>query len=660
MNNHRTWGIVVFFLLLQAIGVGNTLYAASIQIPTEARNWNIPTEAIDVNQARQICAALTANTTTDQKYYVMGYVSSIDSRHLNGINKYGNALFYLEQEKGANSSKTFMAYQVYGPGQEKLTDANCVQVGDFVVLYGELTHYQYTAGSAPVYETVGQGAAYIWNSTNPLLKEDSSDKDEEGNADDEEDNDGRVAISNPKTWTRNELTPYVGQEIEFKNHFYVTNNYKDGELTIAPRMLFSPTNQARPLSNEYNSLLTLNEQGYVTLKGVSGYHRIGERLHNLKVRVNSIQNLQFISGDWRGNTRAEMEQGYDRNAVNARGEHTLLVCYMNLEYYLTSEFGTGYGPKNESAHQKQREKTSKALAKIDADIYGFVEVQRGQGALAELAADLSEKTGRNFTYIDDGSKVYSSYTKSGYVYCSDVVTPVGNMQHNNTVVQQRKKAQAFVERNTGEEFILLVNHFKAKSGDGTGDDADQGDGQGKFNASRVREAQSILNNYNSYLSYFDDEDMLIVGDLNAYAKEDPIQTLLDADLIDLHRAFHADSSYSYVYNGQLGYLDHAICNRSMYEQVTGMVAYHINSPEKDGYTYDGSQNDGSMFRCSDHDPILIGLSLGGIKDEDDNTATGLMDKGYGVSVVSKVLRQGQLIIIRDGKAYNAQGMLVEF
>ena len=654
MNKFSTCLIAICILSLQAMGVGSSLQAASIQIPTEALSWNIPAEAIDVLQAREICSKLSAGATTGTKYYVMGYVSSIDSRHASGISNYGNALFYLEQMKGANSSETFMAYQVYGPGQEKLTDVNSVQVGDFVVLYGELTHYQYAPGYAPVYETVGRGAAYIWNSTNPLLKEDSSDEDEEGNADDEEDNDGRVAISNPKTWTRNELTPYVGQEIEFKNHFYVTNNYKDGELTIAPRMLFSPTNQARPLSKEYNSLLSLNEQGYVTLKGVSGYHRIGERLHNLKVRVNSTESLQLISCDWRGNTREEMEQGYDLQAINARGEHTLLVCYMNLEYYLTSSFGTGYGPDSNADHQKQRAKTSKALAKIDADIYGFVEVQQGQDALAELAADLSNNTGRNFQYISDATTVNGSYTKSGYVYCSDVVSPSGSMKHNNTVVLQRKKAQAFVEHNTGEKFILSVNHFKAKSGTGTGDDADQGDGQGLFNASRVKEAQSILNNYSSYLLHFGDDDMLIVGDLNAYAKEDPIQTLLDTDLIDLHRAFHADSSYSYVYKGQVGYLDHAICNSSMYEQVTGMVAYHINSPELDGYTYSGSLNDGSMFRCSDHDPILIGLSLGGIKDDDD-TPTRLTDNGYGVMENGKILRNGQLIIIRDGVEYNTLG-----
>ena len=642
----------------------------NIKLPDEAYDWNIPAEAIDVNQAREICANLAVGATTGTKYYVMGYVKSIDSRHANGIANYGNALFYLEQEKGANSSLTFMAYQVYGPEQEKLTDVNSVDVGDFVVLYGELTHYKYSSTSTSVYETVGQGAAYIWKSTNPLLGGESGDEgDDSGEGGDEGDdpgeeneNDGRVVIRDTQTWTTSELADYVGQEIEFKNHFYVTNNSKDGQLTIAPRMIFIPTNQTRPLTDEYYSLLELNEQATVTLTDVSGYHRIGERLHNMKVKVNSTTSMQLLSCDWRGNTREEMQKGYDLQAINARGEHTLLVCYMNLEYYLTSNFGTGYGPDDDSEHDAQRAKTSQALAKINADIYGFVEVQRGQNALAELAADLTVNTGRTFTYVNDNGKVSGSYTKSGYVYCSDVVYPSGSMIHNNTGVSQRKKVQAFVEHNTDEKFILSVNHFKAKSGDGTGLNADQGDGQGQFNADRVEEAQSIVTNYNNYLSQFDDEDLLIVGDLNAYGKEDPIHTLLNAKLIDLHRTFHADSSYSYVYKGQVGYLDHAICNQAMYEQVTGMTVYHINSPERDSYTYNGSNNDGSMFRCSDHDPILIGLSLGGIQQkEDDNTPTYFKNTHSPSPITNcqKLLRNGQLIILRDGVEYNAMGQEIQ-
>ena len=580
-----------------------TTYAATITIPEEAQDWNIPAEAIDVLQAREICKNLSAGATTSTKYYVMGYIKKIDNNHATNVSKYGNASFYIEQVKGANSTEDFYAYRVYGIDGERITNPSTVAVGDFVVLYGELTKYQKNASSSPIYETVGS-EAYIWNSTNPLISGNDTPSD-----DYTDETNGVITITNIDQWTTSEMSQFVGKEVQFTTPFYVTNNTKSGQLTIAPRRIFNPTNQALPLSTDYYSLLSLNEQGTLTLTNISGYHRIDERVHNLKVKVNSYNSLSFISGDWRGNTRAEMEKGYDLSLINARGEHTLLVCYMNLEYYIVEAFDS-YGPANNTEHQAQRAKVSQALAKINADLYAFVEIQTGQGALAELAADLTKNTGRNFSYINDGSSINGTYTKSGYVYCTDKVTPYGNMIHNDTYVENRKKVQGFIENATGEKFILSVNHFKAKSGGGSGANKDQGDGQGSYNAARVKEAQSILSNYSSYTSTFGDEDFLIVGDLNAYGKEDPITTLTDWGMIDLHRSFHADSSYSYVYQGTLGYLDHALCNSSMYPQVTGMTPYHINAPEKDAYTYNGSLNDGTMFRCSDHDPILVGLRLG--------------------------------------------------
>ena len=417
-----------------------------------------------------------------------------------------------------------------------------------------------------------------------------------------------VSIHDVENWRNTELSQYRGQTIEFDVPFYVCNNYNNSSLTISPRRIFQPTNQALPLSPEYYALSTNNSYGSITLTGVSGYHRMGEMLYNLVVKVNSNTSVSLVSCDFVGNTRADMDKGYDRESVSLRGEPTLIVCAMNLEYYLVENLGTGYGADSKAEHEKQRAKVSKALAKVNADIYGFVEIEQGQSALAEIAADLTRNTGRRFTYINDGGSASGSYTKAGYVYCSDKVQPYGNMRHNNEGVTNRKKMQAFVEKSTGEKFIFSLNHFKAKSGRGSGDNADKGDGQGTFNGDRVREAKSVLSHYATDKVYFEDNDILIMGDLNAYAMEDPITILRDGGMIDLHRAFHADSSYSYVYRGYAGYLDHALCNNTLYPQVTGMVAYHINSDESDSYTYDKS-NDQTMFRCSDHDPVIVGLRL---------------------------------------------------
>ena len=143
---------------------GETPVVPPVEAP-DTIGWNVPAEAITVSEARDICAALESGATTGTKYYVMGYVKKIHNKHADGVSNYGNAQFYMEEVKGANSSDDFMAFQVYGPNSKKLSDPNAVAVGDFVVIYGELTNYNGT------YETTGKGAAYIWKSTNPLLSE---------------------------------------------------------------------------------------------------------------------------------------------------------------------------------------------------------------------------------------------------------------------------------------------------------------------------------------------------------------------------------------------------------------------------------------------------------------------------------------------------------
>ena len=143
---------------------GETPVVPPVEAP-DTIGWNVPAEAITVSEARDICAALESGATTGTKYYVMGYVKKIHNKHADGVSNYGNAQFYMEEVKDANSSDDFMAFQVYGPNSKKLSDPNAVAVGDFVVIYGELTNYNGT------YETTGKGAAYIWKSTNPLLNE---------------------------------------------------------------------------------------------------------------------------------------------------------------------------------------------------------------------------------------------------------------------------------------------------------------------------------------------------------------------------------------------------------------------------------------------------------------------------------------------------------
>ena len=61
-----------------------------------------------------------------------------------------------------------------------------------------------------------------------------------------------------------------------------------------------------------------------------------------------------------------------------------------------------------------------------------------------------------------------------------------------------------------------------------------------------------------------DPDVLIIGDLNSYAKEDPIVALQDAGYTDLVAEFGGPARTAIVFDGQLGYLDHAMSNPSLH------------------------------------------------------------------------------------------------
>jgi hypothetical protein len=117
-----------------------------------------------------------------------------------------------------------------------------------------------------------------------------------------------------------------------------------------------------------------------------------------------------------------------------------------------------------------------------------------------------------------------------------------------------------------------------------------------------------------------DADFLIIGDLNAYAKEDPIDALKAGGYDDMVSDYVVgEDAYSYVFDGQLGYLDHALAmtNSEMAGEVSGVTIWHINADEPNLIDYDTSYKEPAQdaiyapdaFRSSDHDPVLIGLDV---------------------------------------------------
>ena len=110
-----------------------------------------------------------------------------------------------------------------------------------------------------------------------------------------------------------------------------------------------------------------------------------------------------------------------------------------------------------------------------------------------------------------------------------------------------------------------------------GADRDQRDGASCWNATRVESAR-LLDRWARTLQR-GDARVLIVGDLNAYAQEAPVRTLVDAGWRDAFEAAGVESPYSYVYDGQLGRLDHALLSPGLASRLRGAAEWHSNADE---------------------------------------------------------------------------------
>jgi predicted extracellular nuclease len=184
-------------------------------------------------------------------------------------------------------------------------------------------------------------------------------------------------------------------------------------------------------------------------------------------------------------------------------------------------------------------------------------------------------------------------------------------------------AQTFrqtVKKGSTAPFTVVVNHFKSKSSDCDSlGDPDIGDGQGECNLTRVAQSDALL----GFADMLGEESsgVLVIGDLNSYAMEDPIRALESGGLTDLVKQFEGAGAYTFVFDGQLGNLDTALATRSMLNRVEGLTVFHINADEPDILDYDMSFKQDAQddlyeplaYRASDHDPVIIGLSFGGPK-----------------------------------------------
>jgi len=315
------------------------------------------------------------------------------------------------------------------------------------------------------------------------------------------------------------------------------------------------------------------------------------------------------------------------------GNARLHIVGQNAANYVSNLEASNSSCSTQQEFEAKTNKIANAFLALQADIVAICEVERNDEILGYIVDAMNSIYGENvYTYITDRLYAHASSgdyqsLKSGYIYRSDKVTPQGSntSPYRSGEYCARLRIQAFKENSTNEVFVLSMNHFKAKDSS-----ADAGENTRMQNVSNLI---SALRNITT------DPDILIMGDLNSYMGEAPIEALEDEGYEEQLVRFDS-KAYTYIYRNQKGILDHAMANSTMAGQITGARAYHINTAG--GYNY----------KYSDHDAVLVGLNLGKQKQGE-----GLDDVST-TAPARKVLRNGQLYIEIDGQTFTITGIRI--
>lgn len=289
-----------------------------------------------------------------------------------------------------------------------------------------------------------------------------------------------------------------------------------------------------------------------------------------------------------------------------------LLTALGADLVAASELANdGYGP--ESAIQHLAAQLDEASA---PGVWRFVDADAGTGRVDALGSDA---------------------IRVALLYRGDRLLPVGApavlasgafgpFETTSGVVQRNRPAlaQGFLERASGERFTAVVVHLKSRGSSCAGNrlpvgpDPDTGDGQGHCARTRRAAALELAAWLAGDPTGADDPDVLVLGDWNAYPREDPIAALRAAGWVDLLEGGVGPGPYSYGFDGAWGRLDHALATPALAAQVASAATWPGNADEPPALGYEaGFKSPAQLaslyapdpFRASDHDPVVVGLGL---------------------------------------------------
>ncbi|MCR2808338.1 MULTISPECIES: ExeM/NucH family extracellular endonuclease [unclassified Microbacterium] len=413
-----------------------------------------------------------------------------------------------------------------------------------------------------------------------------------------------------------------------------------GRIDVGLDRQMTPTAVYTPGSAEAAALAQQNLAERITIDDGRAVQNPDPAIHpdgDVFTLVNTFRGGDLLTDatgvlDYRDDTWAlQPTQGADHAAANPRtappevGGRVTVSSFNVLNYFTTLTGPDARGANDPVEFERQEAKIVAALAQIDADVFGLIEIENNGTALATLTAALNEYLGADVYDLIETGPIGSDVITTALIYKPAVLTPVGDF----ALMDESKDPRWLDEYNRpgltqtfadaeGGTITVVVNHLKSKGSDCNAvGDPDTGDGAGNCNITRTQAAAALGDWLATDPTGQGAGRELIIGDLNSYDKEAPIAALLTSGFADLLARYQGEGAYSYVFDGQLGYLDYALAGPALVADVTGAAAWHINADEPSLIDYDMSFKAPAQdalfapdpYRSSDHDPVIVGVDL---------------------------------------------------
>ncbi|MGM1028240.1 MAG: ExeM/NucH family extracellular endonuclease [Actinomycetota bacterium] len=455
-----------------------------------------------------------------------------------------------------------------------------------------------------------------------------------------------------------------------------------GEVVVGTERQMQPTAVFAPGSAEAAALRAANLANRITIDDGRSIQNADPAIHPGNLEPLTLEN-RFRGGDtitgitgvldhrqslWRiqPTEAGTFTQTNPRPAAPEIEGATLEVSAFNVLNYFTTLDSRGAETAEE--FDRQEAKIVAAIDELDSAVVGLLEIENNDGvALDTLVAALNEAAGaQRWAGIDTGTLGTDEIT-TALIYQPALVAPEGDHAVLDASVDPRfdtsanrpALAQSFRDLATDRILTVAVNHLKSKGSACEGDTGTPE--QGNCNGVRTLAAAALADWLAMEPTGVQADGSLIVGDLNAYDHEDPITTLEEAGYTDLLEAFQGEDAYTYVFDGQLGYLDYGLADEALLPSVVGAEAWHANADEPSIFDYTMAFKAPAQdalfapdpYRASDHDAVVVGIAFEAAPPAETVVETYAGDDRYATNVEASeaLFEPGTDVLIASGQVF---------